>query len=40
MSLYSYQARAHPPGLHATRMLAMLPGLLHQTLSGQPARRV
>ena len=32
MSLYSYHADAHPPGLHATRMLAMLPGLLHAAL--------
>ena len=35
MSLYSYQARSSPPSLPATRMLAMLPVLLHQTLSGQ-----
>ena len=35
MSLYSYQARSSPPSLPATRMLAMLPLLLHQTLSGQ-----
>ena len=33
MSLYSYHASAHPPGLHATRMLTMLPGLLHAALS-------
>lgn len=37
MSLYSYHARAHPPGLHATRMLAMLPGLLHAALSPRSA---
>ena len=33
MSLYSYHASAQPPGLHATRMLTMLPGLLHAALS-------
>lgn len=33
MSLYSYHASAHPPGLHAIRMLTMLPGLLHAALS-------
>lgn len=33
MSLYSYHASAHTPGLHATRMLTMLPGLLHAALS-------
>ena len=33
MSLYCYHASAHPPGLHATRMLTMLPGLLHAALS-------
>ena len=33
MSLYSYHARAQSPGLQATRMLAMLPGLLHEALS-------
>jgi DNA-binding transcriptional LysR family regulator len=38
MSLYSYHARAHPPGLHATRMLAMLPGLLHEALSPRPRK--
>ncbi len=37
MSLYSYHARAHPPGLQATRMLAMLPGLLHEALSARAA---
>ena len=36
MSLYSYHASQHPPGLHATRMLAMLPALLHQALSPRP----
>lgn len=36
MSLYSYHARAHPPGLQATRMLGMLPGLLHEALSARP----
>ncbi len=39
MSLYSYQARSSPPSLPATRMLAMLPVLLHQTLSGQQELR-
>ena len=29
-------ASQHPPGLHATRMLAMLPALLHQALSPRP----
>lgn len=38
MSLYCYHARALPPGLQATRMLAMLPGLLHQALSSQNER--
>lgn len=38
VSLYSYRANAHPPGLHATRMLAMLPGLLHTALSPRPQR--
>lgn len=33
MSLYSYHARNFPPGLHATRMLAMLPALLREVLS-------
>ena len=33
ISLYSYHARSSPPGLQATRMLAMLPGLLHEALS-------
>jgi DNA-binding transcriptional LysR family regulator len=33
MSLYSYHARTFPPGLHATRMLAMLPALLREVLS-------
>ncbi len=37
MSLYSYHARALPPGLPATRMLAMLPGLLHRALSARTA---
>lgn len=32
MSLYSYQARAFAPSLQATRMLAMLPRLLHEAL--------
>lgn len=37
MSLYSYHARAFPPGLAAMRMLAMLPALLREALSaGQP----
>lgn len=40
MSLYSYHARAHPPGLQATRMLAMLPALLHEALSPHtPAKK-
>ena len=33
MSLYSYHAPSLPPGLQATRMLAMVPGLLHDALS-------
>ena len=37
MSLYCYHARTLPPGLQATRMLAMLPGLLHEALSSRPA---
>ncbi|MBT9441859.1 MAG: LysR family transcriptional regulator, partial [Acidovorax sp.] len=36
MSLYSYHARALPPGLQATRMLAMLPTLLHEALQPNP----
>ena len=41
MSLYSYHARSSPPSLPATRMLAMLPHLLHEALhgNGKPARR-
>ncbi len=41
ISLYSYQARAFAPSLQATRMLAMLPRLLHEALQGhgKPARR-
>lgn len=41
MSLYSYRARAFPPGLQATRMLAMLPALLHHALQPhtKPAKR-
>lgn len=38
LSLYSYHARALPPGLQATRMLAMLPGLLHGVLSTTSVR--
>jgi DNA-binding transcriptional LysR family regulator len=41
ISLYSYQARAFAPSLQATRMLAMLPRLLHEALQGngkQPRR--
>lgn len=38
MSLYSYHASHHPPGLHATRMLAMLPALLHEALSPRPRK--
>jgi DNA-binding transcriptional LysR family regulator len=38
MSLYSYHAGHHPPGLQATRMLAMLPGLLHEALSPRPRK--
>ena len=33
MSLYSYHSPNHPPGQAVQRMLAMLPGLLQQTLS-------
>jgi DNA-binding transcriptional LysR family regulator len=33
--LYVYHALALPPGQHATRMLEMLPGLLHQVLGGE-----
>ena len=36
MSLYSYHARAFPPGLQATRMLGMLPALLHEALQPNP----
>ncbi|MCZ8092108.1 MAG: LysR family transcriptional regulator [Acidovorax sp.] len=41
ISLYSYQARAFAPSLQATRMLAMLPRLLHEALqgNGKPAKR-
>jgi len=38
MSLYSYHAGNHPPGLQATRMLAMLPALLHEVLSPRPRK--
>eukprot|EP01030_Chromulinospumella_sphaerica_P018793 gene18793-18665_t len=41
ISLSSYQARAFAPSLQATRMLAMLPRLLHEALQGngkQPRR--
>lgn len=38
MSLYNYHASTHPPGLQATRMLAMLPALLHEALSPRPRR--
>ena len=38
MSLYSYHACHHPPGLQATRMLAMLPALLHEALSPRPRK--
>lgn len=38
MSLYSYHAPSSPPGLQATRMLAMLPALLQEALSPKPAR--
>lgn len=37
ISLYSYHARVHPPGLQATRMLALLPQVLHSALSAQRA---
>lgn len=33
MSLYSYHSPNHPPGQAVQRLLAMLPGLLQQTLS-------
>ena len=39
MSLYSYHARAFPPGLQATRMLGMLPALLHEALQPNPKAR-
>ncbi len=39
ISLYSYHARNSPPGLHATRMLAMLPALLREALSARAAGR-
>jgi len=39
MSLYSYHARAFPPGLQATRMLSMLPALLHEALQPNPKAR-
>lgn len=32
MSLYSYHAKSSPPGIQATRMLSMLPTLLHEML--------
>lgn len=39
MSRYSYHARAFPPGLQATRMLGMLPALLHEALQPNPKAR-
>lgn len=35
LSLYSYHARPSPPGLQATRMLDMLPQVLHSVLAAR-----